>query len=99
MSADRPDYLRPVPAGGAGAAPAEDSSLEDSGTPGLTGPLGRGNATMFITDVIVELGYVSRERVDDAIDKARLAGRPPEAILLEQKFLDSDQLSRAMAER
>jgi type IV pilus assembly protein PilB len=99
MSADRPDYLRPVPAGGAGAAPAEDASLEDSGTPGLTGPLGRGNATMFITDVIVELGYASRERVDDAIDKARLAGRPPEAILLEQKFLDSDQLSRAMAER
>jgi type IV pilus assembly protein PilB len=99
MTADRPDYLRPVPAGGAGAAPAEDVSLEDSGTPGLTGPLGRGSSTMFITDVIVELGYASRERVDDAIDKARLAGRSPEAVLLEQKLLDSDQLSRAMAER
>ncbi len=99
MTADRPDYLRPVPAGGAGAAPAEEPLLEDSGTPGLTGPLGRGNSTMFITDVIVELGYASRERVDDAIDKARLAGRSPEAILLEQKLLDSDQLSRAMAER
>ena len=34
MTADRPDYLRPVPAGAAGAAPAEDASLEDSGTPG-----------------------------------------------------------------
>jgi type IV pilus assembly protein PilB len=99
MSADRPDYLRPVPSGGAGAAPAEDASLEGSGTPGLTRPLGRGNSTMFISDVIVELGYASRERVDDAIDKARLAGRSPEAILLEQKLLDSDQLSRAMAER
>jgi type IV pilus assembly protein PilB len=99
MTADRPDYLRPVPAGGAGAAPAEDASLEDSGTPGLTGPLGRGNSTMFITDVIVELGYASREVVDDAIDKARLAGRSPEAVMLEQKVIESDQLSRAMAER
>ena len=54
---------------------------------------------MFITDVIVELDYATREQVDDVIDKARLAGRSPEAILLEQKLLDSDQLSRAMAER
>ena len=95
---DRPDYLRPVPAGGS-AAPAEQVDPSASETPGLTRPLGRGSSTMFITDVIVELGYASREIVDDAIDKARMAGRSPEVVLLENKVLDSEQLSRAMAER
>jgi len=95
---DRPDYLRPVPAGGS-ATPAEQVEPDASQTPGLTQPLGRGNSSMFITDVIVELGYASREIVDDAIDKARMAGRSPEVVLLENKALDSEQLSRAMAER
>jgi type IV pilus assembly protein PilB len=96
---DRPDYLRPVPSGTGGAAPAEEHDSGATGTPGLTEPLGRGSSTMFITDVIVELGYANREAVDEAIDKARLAGRSPEAVMLEQKVIDSDQLSRAMAER
>ena len=95
---DRPDYLRPVPAGG-NAVPAEQVDPSASETPGLTRPLGRGSSTMFITDVIVELGYASREIVDDAIDKARMAGHSPEVVLLENKVLDSEQLSRAMAER
>ncbi len=97
--ADRPDYLRPVPASGAGASPAEKLDPNAPETPGLTGPLGHGNSAMFITDVIVELGYTSRERVDDAIAQARVAGRSPETVLLEQQLIDSDQLSRAMAER
>ena len=99
MSSDRPDYLRPVPGGAPGATPAEQPDPESSEVIGLTRPLGRGNSAMFITDVIVELGYASRERVDEAIDKARLAGRSPEMMLLESKLIDSDQLSRAMAER
>ena len=98
MTPDRPGYLRPVPAGGAGA-PAEKLAAETAATPGLTAPQGRGNSAMFITDVIVELGYTTRERVDDAIGQARVAGRSPETLLLEQKAIDSDQLSRAMAER
>ena len=97
--ADRPDYLRPIPGGTGSAAPAEQVDPGAPGTPGLTEPRSRGSSTMFITDVIVELGYASREAVDDAIDKARLAGRSPEAVLREQKLIDSDQLSRAMAER
>jgi len=96
---DRPDYLRPVPSATGTAAPAEELDAGAAGTPGLTEPLGRGNSTMFITDVIAEMGYASREAVDDAIDKARLAGRSPEAVMLEQKVIDSEQLSRAMAER
>ena len=99
MSAGRRDHLRPVPAGGAGAAPAEHLDGDATGTPGLTEPAKRGNSAMFITDVIVDLGFASRSNVDEAIDKARLAGRSPETVLLEEKLIDSDQLSRATAER
>ncbi len=99
MTADRPDYLRPVPAGGVGAAPAEEIADDAPAIPGLTPALGRGNSAMFITDVIVELGYTTRDKVDEAIDRARVASRSPETELIEQKLIDSDQLSRAMAER
>ena len=95
----RAGHLRPVPAGGSSAAPAESLEPGAEQTPGLTAPLGRGNSAMFITDVIVELGYTTRDRVDDAIGEARIAGRSPEVLLLERKVIDSDQLSRAMAER
>jgi type IV pilus assembly protein PilB len=54
---------------------------------------------MFITDVIVALGYATQERVEQAIDEARVAGRSPEAVLLENNVVDGDQLSRAVAER
>jgi len=54
---------------------------------------------MFVTDVIVELGYASRERVDRVIEEARVAGRSPEELLRDHKVVDGDQLSRAIAER
>jgi type IV pilus assembly protein PilB len=54
---------------------------------------------MFITDVIVELGYASAERVEEVINEARVAGRSPEALLVERKVIHPDQLSRALAER
>ncbi len=96
MSAEkRPGYLRPVPAQAGGVAPAET----EPGVAGLTPPLGRGNSAMFITDVLIELGFATRERIDEAIQEARGAGRSPETLLLERKVIDSDQLSRAMAER
>ena len=54
---------------------------------------------MFLTDVIVELGYSTRERVDEVINEARVAGRSAEQLLVERKLIDGDQLSRAVAER
>ena len=54
---------------------------------------------MFVTDVIVELGYATAERVDEVINEARVAGRSPEALLREHNVIDGDQLSRAIAER
>ncbi|MDX6616779.1 MAG: type pilus assembly protein PilB, partial [Solirubrobacterales bacterium] len=42
---------------------------------------------------------VSAERAERAVSEARNAGRPPEELLLEEGIIDSDQLSRAVAER
>jgi type IV pilus assembly protein PilB len=54
---------------------------------------------MFLTDVIVRLGYASRERVDEVINDARTAGRPADELLVERRLVNSDQLSRALAQR
>jgi type IV pilus assembly protein PilB len=92
-----PTHLRPVPDSGDSTAPALDP--ETSGTPGLTPPRSRGRSTGFVTDALVELGYVADDRARQAIEEARTAGRLPERLLLEWGAVDGDQLSRAVAER
>jgi type IV pilus assembly protein PilB len=94
---DLPSHLRPVPDSGDSTAPALQP--EQDGPPGLTAPLTRGRSSGFVTDVIVDLGYVSDDRARQAIEEARTAGRPPERLLLEQGAITPDQLSRALAER
>ena len=66
---------------------------------GVTPPSRRGSSGRFLTDVLVDLGYASREAVDAAVDSARGAGRPPERLLLERGTITQDQLARAIAER
>jgi type IV pilus assembly protein PilB len=93
----RPTYLKPVPTQ---TAVAEEVSAEDeSKVPGLTPPLRRGHSGMFITDVIIELGYAASEQVEQVIAEARTAGRSPERLLLERGVITGEQLSRATAER
>ncbi len=100
-----PDYLRPVPGPGDGsgaaaaqaAAPSADG--EASATTGLIPPRSRGHTGGFLTDAIVELGYATREQVEQAIATSRTAGRRPEEILVDQGTIDAEQLSRATAER
>ena len=70
-----------------------------TGVPGLTPPQTRGRSNGFVTDVIVDLGYVADERARQAIEEARTAGVPPERLLLDQGAITSEQLSRATAER
>jgi type IV pilus assembly protein PilB len=98
-----PDYLRPVPGPndgpGATEATAREPQVPDSEVPGLVHPMTRGHSGAFITDAIVDLGYATREQVDQAITQSRTAGRRPEEILLEQGAIDSEQISRATAER
>jgi type IV pilus assembly protein PilB len=98
---DLPDYLRPVPGPGEGSASAAHAaqSEQHEDHSGLIPPTRRGHSGRFVTDAIVELGYASREQVEQAIAQARTAGRSPEALLLEQGAIDTEQLSRATADR
>src|SRR6476661_9885826 len=99
---DLPEYLRPVPGPGgesASAAHAEDQGPTEADHSGLIAPTQRGHSGAFVTDAIVDLGYASREQVEQAIATSRTAGRPPEEVLLEEKTINSEQLSRATAER
>jgi type IV pilus assembly protein PilB len=59
----------------------------------------RGRSSGFVTDVLVDLGFVPEDRARHAIEEARTAGQPPERLLLDQGAIDAEQLSRAVAER
>ena len=79
---------------GAGAAPPPADHPA-----GVTPPLRRGGSSRFLTDVLVELGFTQREQAQKAIEDARMAGVPPERVLLEQRAITPDQLAHAIAER
>ncbi|MBS1843544.1 MAG: Flp pilus assembly complex ATPase component TadA [Actinobacteria bacterium] len=80
------------------SAPAE-APTDAVASNGITHPSGIGRTASFVTDVLVALGYVGAERVEAAVGESRLAGKPPERLLLEQNAIDARQLSRAIAER
>ncbi len=99
---ERPDYLKPVPNPTGAAAAARQPDPVPAGEPdpsGLTPPLGKGHSGMSLADVLVELGFVERDRAHLAVEESRSAGRTPESLLLEQRVIDPNQLSRAVAER
>jgi type IV pilus assembly protein PilB len=66
---------------------------------GITPPSRRGGSGRFITDVLVDLGFVTRERAEAAADTARSVGRAPERVLVEEGAISDDQLARAIGER
>jgi type IV pilus assembly protein PilB len=66
---------------------------------GLTAPTQRGFSSRLIGDVVVDLGFASREVVDAAVNVARTTGRTTGRVLLESGVLTADQLSRVVAER
>jgi type IV pilus assembly protein PilB len=89
-------HLRPVPPPDAGAtAPALE---HDHGT-GLTPPRRPSARGRFVSDVVVELGFLPADRVQTAVDEARASGRTAEQVLLESGAINADQLARATAER
>jgi type IV pilus assembly protein PilB len=92
MSQAQPS-LRPVE-GLADAAPKPGGDLA-----GITAPRRRGGAARFITDVIVELGFVAKERVEKAVEEGRSTGKSPEDVLVDSGDLSIDHLARAIAER
>ena len=85
--------------GGAASEGAGSSVAEEQAPPGLTRPARRRSGTRFISDVIVELGFLPAARVETAVEEGRATGRTPEQVLLDGGALSHDQLSRATAER
>jgi type IV pilus assembly protein PilB len=81
------------------AAPEENRSAPSPSTNGLTPPSLTGAGRRFLSDLIVELGFVDAEIVAGAVEAARRPGLTVEKVLLEQGALTEDQLSRALAER
>jgi type IV pilus assembly protein PilB len=77
----------------------DDADLGEVERAGITGPSRRGSSPRFLTDVIVDLGLVSRRQVDDAIEISRGKGTMPERVLLDTGALTQDGLTRALAER
>src|SRR3954452_2361234 len=72
------------------ASAVADSPVAEShpeGWGGITPPRRRGGAARFITDVVVELGFLPKERVDGAVEEARSGGESPEDVLLKSGAL------------
>ena len=65
---------------------------------GVTTPSRRGGSGRLLTDVLVELGYADREKMDAAVNAGRY-GMAPELQLLAEGSITPEQLARAVAER
>ena len=73
--------------------------VEGGAQMGITRPSRRGSSARFLTDVIVDMGLVSRRQVEEAIETSRGTGAMPERVLIDGGALTQDGLTRALAER
>src|SRR6201989_2231374 len=93
-------HLRPVHEEAAPAPePAPLPLAPEPPADGITHPVKRHAGPRFLTDVIVELGFVERDRADAAVHAAREAATTPEEVLLGWGAITEDLLARAIAER
>jgi len=65
----------------------------------LTHALGDGRPGRLIGDVVVDLGFATREKVEEAVELARAQRKPTGQVLVEQGILRHDQLARVVADR
>jgi type IV pilus assembly protein PilB len=79
-----------------GAPPSAKRPKKGSG---VTTPSRRGGSGRVLTDVIVDLGFVERGEMDEAIDRANGAGSAPERLLVNDGTLSENELARSVAER
>ena len=61
--------------------------------------IGDGRPVRLIGDVVVDLGFATREKVEEAVEIARAQRKPTGQVLVEQGVLRHDQLARVVAER
>jgi type IV pilus assembly protein PilB len=82
------------------AEPVVDDGQHDEPVPApLTPPRRRGGARRSLPDVLIELGFITAEQMQDVLNQASQAGRSAEEILRADGQLSSEQLARATAER
>ena len=67
--------------------------------PGVTAPSLTGAGRRFLSDIVVELGFVDPEQAEEAVEAGRRPGYTPERVLLESGAITPEQLARALAER
>jgi len=65
----------------------------------LTSAASESRPGRLIGDVVVDLGFATREKVEEAVEMARSQGKPTGQVLVEQGILRHDQLARVVAER
>jgi hypothetical protein len=78
------------------AGPGSGPPLSGSG---VTPPSLSGAGRRFLSDILVELGFVDEAQAEQAVEAARHPGQTPEKVLLESGAISEDQLARALAER
>jgi hypothetical protein len=79
------------------AGPGSGAPLSGAG---VTPPSLSGAGRRFLSDILVELGFVTEEQAEHAVQTARTPGQPtPEKVLLKSGAISEDQLARALAER
>jgi hypothetical protein len=67
---------------------------------GVTPPSLSGAGRRFLSDILVELGFVTESQAEQAVQTARTPGQPtPEKVLLKSGAISEDELARALAER
>ena len=77
----------------------ESSAAGAQAPPGVTPPGAGGGRSGFLSDMIVDLGFASRETVEQAVRAARSPGTTVARVLVDMNAISEDQLARAMAER
>jgi type IV pilus assembly protein PilB len=81
-------------------APAVMPELSGRPAAAVTPATGNGGGPMrFLTEVIVDLGFAPRERVEAAMLSARDVGVTPDQLLVDQGVITPEQRARAIAER
>jgi hypothetical protein len=81
---------------GAIAGPGSGPPLSGAG---VTPPALSDGGRRFLSDILVELGFVDQGQADRAVEAARNPGQTPEKVLLESGAITEDELARALAER
>ncbi len=81
------------------AAPPKPAPGRPAKGNGISTPSRRGGSGRVLTDVIVDLGFVERETMDNAVEMAHAAGSAAERVLISTGAITERELARAVAER